>query len=237
MKIKVKINFMKTLIKNFFIITCFILISIQNGEAKNVRLFYEVLGKYEVKHFKNQNEIKLNQSEEGFVSSVEHNSNNSATGLYQILNIDLRKEDLRYLYFDWYSEKFININERKKEFHDFPARIYLTFRKKTFPFELPFQLPWERYHINYVFSNVEDQDAHWKSPYLSFFTKSHDVVISGKWDPANYWISNKIDLKSDIQKFWNIDLNYLESVALMVDTDNTGRKTKTLFRNVYLSKN
>jgi len=44
-------------------------------------------------------------------------------------------------------------------------------------------------------------------------------------------------LRNDIQKFWNIDIEHLESIALMVDTDNTQTKTITSFKNIYLSKN
>ena len=229
---------MRNKITFLFISTIFFVVLSQHAYSKNIRLFFDTLGQYEVKHYANENKLELRKDDDGNISTITHISDNSASGLFQILNLDLRQEKIRYLNFEWYSEKFLtNKSERLKENHDFPARVYLTFRKKSLPFELPFQLPWEKYHLNYVFSNTETKGHHWKSPYRNFFVKSHDIVLSGKDDPSSYWINHKIDLRSDIQKFWNIDLENLESVALMVDTDNTNKKTKTIYRNIYLSSN
>ena len=170
------------------------------------------------------------KDDDGNISTITHISDSSATGLFQILNLDLRQEKIRYLNFEWYSEKFLtNKSERLKENHDFPARVYLTFR--TGP------MPWEKYIINYVFSNTQVQGTHWKSPYLNIFTKSYDVALNGRSDPSYYWINHKIHIINDIQRLWNVDVSYLESIALMVDTDNTNNKVETQYFEIPSLKN
>ena len=217
--------------KKIFILFCLLTIpsNVFSNEGNVIRLFDEPLDKYRVKHYSGENVIKkMNYEYDEGTSLIIHESHNSASGLFSDLNINLRKRSLRYLNFEWKVEKFENIDETQKAYHDFPARVYLTFR--TGP------MPWEKYIINYVFSNTQVKGTHWKSPYLNIFTKSYDVALNGRSDPAFYWIKHKINIKNDIQRLWNVDVSNLESIALMVDTDNTNKKTISQFRNIYLSQ-
>lgn len=196
-------------------------------EMNIIRLFDKPLSEYRIKHYSGENIIKKLEYNDGG-SLIIHESNNSASGLFNDIKIDLRKKNLKFLNFEWKVEKFKNNDETSKNYHDFPARVYLTFR--TGP------MPWEKYIINYVFSNTQVRGTHWKSPYLNIFTKSYDVALNGRSDPGFYWIKHKINIVNDIQKLWNIDASYLESIALMVDTDNTNNKITSQYRNVYLSQ-
>ena len=190
-------------------------------------LFDKTLDAYRIKNYVGENKIDRLEGPDGETLII-HKSKNSATGLFDDIKIDLRKQNLNYLNFTWKVEKFKNVDETKKAYHDFPARVYLTFR--TGP------MPWEKYIINYVFSNTQVRGTHWKSPYLNMFTKSYDVALNGRSDPSFYWISHKIHIINDIQRLWNVDVSYLESIALMVDTDNTNNKVETQYKNIYLSQ-
>ena len=195
--------------------------------ASNLILFDKPIKEYRIKNYEGENKItRVSLDDEVMIT---HESNSSASGLFYDININLRKQGYRYLNFEWKVEKFKNTDETKKKFHDFPARIYLTYKDGI--------MPWNKYIINYVFSNTNLKNTHWKSPYNNLFIKSYDVALNGYHDPGFYWIKHKVDLRNDIHKFWNIDIEYLESIALMVDTDNTKTKTETSFKNIYLSKN
>ena len=195
--------------------------------ASNLILFDKPIKEYRIKNYEGENKItRVSLDDEVMIT---HESNSSASGLFYDININLRKQGYRYLNFEWKVEKFKNTDETKKKFHDFPARIYLTYKDGI--------MPWNKYIINYVFSNTNLKNTHWKSPYNNLFIKSYDVALNGYHDPGIYWIKHKVDLRNDIHKFWNIDIEYLESIALMVDTDNTKTKTETSFKNIYLSKN
>ena len=198
-----------------------------NAYENKLMLFDKPLSEYRIKNYVGENQITRIKGPDGEVL-ISHKSNNSASGLFDDININLRKKSLNYLNFEWKVEKFKNIDETQKSYHDFPARVYLTF--STGP------MPWEKYIINYVFSNTQVRGTHWKSPYLNIFTKSYDVALNGRSDPAFYWISHKININNDIQKLWNVDVSHLESIALMVDTDNTKNKVETQYKNIYLSQ-
>lgn len=190
-------------------------------------LFDKTLDAYRIKNYVGENTIDRFEGPDGEILII-HKSENSASGLFDDIKIDLKKNNLNYLNFAWKVEKFQNVDETQKAYHDFPARVYLTFR--TGP------MPWEKYIINYVFSNTQIQGTHWKSPYLNIFTKSYDVALNGRSDPSYYWINHKIHIINDIQRLWNVDVSYLESIALMVDTDNTNNKVETQYKNIYLSQ-
>lgn len=196
--------------------------------ASNLILFDKPLNEYKIKNYKGKNEINRLKTIDNEII-ITHKSDASASGLFFDINMNLRQQGYRYLNFEWKVEKFKNEDETQKKFHDFPARVYLTYRNGM--------MPWNKYFINYVYSNTNLKNTHWKSPYNNLFTKSYDVALNGYHDPSFYWIKHKIDLRNDIQKFWNIDIEHLESIALMVDTDNTQTKTITAFKNIYLSKN
>ena len=210
-----------------FTITIFFLSS-SIAFASNLILFDKPIKEYRIKNYEGENKIRRIKSLDNEVI-ITHQSDSSASGLFYDVNINLRKQGYRYLNFEWKVEKFKNTDETKKKFHDFPARVYLTYKDGM--------MPWNKYFINYVFSNTNLKNTHWKSPYNNLFTKSYDVALNGYHDPGFYWIKHKVDLRNDIQKFWNIDIDDLESIALMVDTDNTKTKIKTSFKNIYLSKN
>lgn len=190
-------------------------------------LFDKTLDAYRIKNYVGENTIDRFEGPDGEILII-HKSENSASGLFDDIKIDLKRNNLNYLNFAWKVEKFQNVDETQKAYHDFPARVYLTFR--TGP------MPWEKYIINYVFSNTQVQGTHWKSPYLNIFTKSYDVALNGRSDPSYYWINHKIHIINDIQRLWNVDVSYLESIALMVDTDNTNNKVETQYKNIYLSQ-
>lgn len=215
-------------IRFFFLNLCALLALNNYAYSKDViELFNGPLNAYYTKHYSGKNIIKKAVSDKN-EHIITHISDHSASGLFQKININLKEKQMNYLNFEWKVKKIKNIDETKKEYHDFPARIYLTFKSGLFP--------WNRYYVNYVFSVTQFKGTHWKSPYLNIFTKSYDVALNGVGDPEEYWIKHKIDLSSDLNKFWNIDTPQLESVAIMVDTDNTKTKTTTSFKNIYLSQ-
>ena len=123
--------------------------------ASNLILFDKPIKEYRIKNYEGENKItRVSLDDEVMIT---HESNSSASGLFYDININLRKQGYRYLNFEWKVEKFKNTDETKKKFHDFPARIYLTYKDGI--------MPWNKYIINYVFSNTNLKNTHWKSPY------------------------------------------------------------------------
>ena len=75
--------------------------------------------------------------------------------------------------------------------------------------------------INYVFSSNEEIGKNWPSPYTK---KSIDNVLSTTKNNINEWVTVKANVKEDFKKFHNLDVDELDGVAIMADTDNSKKK-------------
>ena len=52
-------------------------------------------------------------------------------------------------------------------------------------------------------------------------------MLSSTKNNLNKWVSVKANVKEDFKKFHNLDVNELDGVAIMSDTDNSKMKTIT----------
>jgi len=53
----------------------------------------------------------------------------------------------------------------------------------------------------------------------------------------NEWVTVKSNVKEDFKKFHNLDLDELDGLAVMADTDNSKMKSVAYFQNIYFSAN
>ena len=123
-------------------------------------------------------------------------------------------------------ERFKGINEKSKKGHDFAARVFVI--KKTGATALSNRA------INYVFSSNENVGDNWPSPYTK---KSIDNVLSTTNENFNEWVTVKANVKEDFKKFHDLDVNELDGVAIMADTDNSKSKSISYYQNIYFSAN
>ena len=86
--------------------------------------------------------------------------------------------------------------------------------------------------INYVFSSNNKIGASSPSPYTK---KSIDKVLASTKENLNEWITVKANVKEDFKKFHDLDVNQLDGLAIMVDTDNSKMKAISYFQNIYFS--
>ena len=155
-----------------------------------------------------------------FLKSV---AENAASGLGKEIKIDLNKTP--FINITWKIEKDLSgIKENTKKGHDFAARIFAV--KKTGA------TPLSNRAINYVFSSNSDVGLNWPSPYTK---KSIDYVLSTTKENLNEWVTVKSNVKEDFKKFHNLDVNELDGLAVMSDTDNSKMKSIAYFQNIYFS--
>ena len=147
------------------------------------------------------------------------------SGLGKEVLVDLNKTP--FLNITWKVEKDLSgINEKSKKGHDFAARFFVV--KKTG------LTPLSNKAINYVFSSNENVGDNWPSPYTK---KSIDNVLSTTNENFNEWVTVKANVKEDFKKFHDLDVNELDGVAIMADTDNSKRKSISYYQNIYFSAN
>jgi hypothetical protein len=184
------------------------------------------LSKLEVKKVRgadNKTDYSVGSNENGnFLKAV---ADNAASGLGKKLKIDLNKTP--FINITWKIEKDLpGIRENTKKGHDFAARVFVI--KKTGATLLSNRA------INYVFSSNKEVGFNSPSPYTK---KSIDNVLATTKDNLNKWITVKANVKEDFKRFHNLDVNQLDGLAIMVDTDNSKMEAISYFQNIYFSPN
>ena len=151
-------------------------------------------------------------------------ADNAASGLGKQIKVNLNKTP--FINITWKVEKDLNgIIENSKKGHDYAARVFVI--KKTGATALSNRA------INYVFSSNEDIGKNWPSPYTK---KSIDNVLSTTKNNINEWVTVKANVKEDFKKFHNLDVDELDGVAIMADTDNSKMKSISYYQNIFFSK-
>ena len=195
--------------------------------AKEVKIFEFTkaeLSNLEVRKVRgadNKTEYSVGINDNGnFLKAV---ADNAASGLGKKVVIDLNKTPI--INITWKIEKSLDgIKENTKKGHDFAARVFAI--KKTGA------TPLSNRAINYVFSSNNDVGFNSPSPYTK---KSIDNVLASTKENLNEWITVKANVKEDFKKFHNLDVDELDGLAIMSDTDNSKMRAVSYFQNIYFS--
>ena len=211
----------------FFYIFITSLIFFNSALAENINIFKfteQELSELDVRKVRgadNKTVYTVGSNENGnFLKAV---ADNAASGLGKEIKIDLNITP--FINITWKIEKDLQgINENSKKGHDFAARVFAV--KKTGA------TPLSNRAINYVFSSNSVVGQNWPSPYIK---KSIDNVLATTKDNLNVWITVKANVKEDFKKFHDLDVNELDGLAIMADTDNSKMKSISYFQNIYFS--
>ena len=211
----------------FFYIFITSLILLNSALAENMNIFKfteQELSELDVRKVRgadNKTVYTVGSNENGnFLKAV---ADNAASGLGKEVKIDLNKTP--FINITWKIEKDLQgINENSKKGHDFAARVFAV--KKTGA------TPLSNRAINYVFSSNSVVGQSWSSPYTK---KSIDNVLATTKDNLNVWVTVKANVKEDFKKFHDLDVNELDGLAIMADTDNSKMKSISYFQNIYFS--
>ena len=211
------------------ILKIFILIFILSGLtfANEVKIFkfteFE-LSKLDVRKVRgadNNTNYTVGSNENGnYLKAI---ANNAASGLGKEVKINLNKTPI--INITWKVEKDLpGIKENTKKGHDFAARVFVI--KKTGA------TPLSNRAINYVFSSNNEVGFNSPSPYTK---KSIDNVLATTKENLNKWVTVRANVKEDFKKFHNLDVNELDGLAIMSDTDNSKLEAITYYQNIYFS--
>ncbi len=209
----------------YFLSSIWITFSVGHTSEIKVFDFTEIeLSKLEVRKVRgadNKTIYTIGSNENGnFLKAV---ADNAASGLGKEVKIDLNKTP--FINITWKIEKDLDgIKENTKKGHDFAARVFAV--KKTGA------TPLSNRAINYVFSSNSDVGMSWPSPYTK---KSIDNVLASTKNNFNKWITVKANVKEDFKKFHDLDVNELDGLAIMSDTDNSKKEAIAYYQNIYFS--
>ena len=116
------------------------------------------------------------------------------------------------------------IIENSKKGHDYAARVFVI--KKTGA------TPLSNRAMNYVFSSNNEIGSNHPSP---FTKKSIDYVLSTTKENLNEWVTVKVNVQNHFKKFHDLNVNDIEGVAIMTDTDNSKKVAVSYYQNIYFS--
>ena len=214
---------MKLLIK--FLITFLVFNNISFANEVKVFDFTEVelseLNVRKVRGADNKTIYTVGSNDNGnFLKAV---ADNAASGLGKEVKIDLNKTP--FINITWKIEIDLpGIKENTKKGHDFAARVFAV--KKTGA------TPLSNRAINYVFSSNSEVGFNSPSPYTK---KSIDNVLASTINNLNKWITVKANVKEDFKRFHDLNVDELDGLAIMSDTDNSKMKAIAYYQNIYFS--
>ena len=218
---------MKYMFKKFFVIFIIIFNYQMPVLAEKIVVFdfteeeLETLEVKKVRGSKGKTKYSLGSNENGNYLRAE--SEGSASGLGKEVKINLLKTP--FINITWKVEKDLSgIIENSKKGHDYAARVFVI--KKTGATTLSNRA------INYIFSSNNLVGENWPSPYTK---KSIDYVLSTTNEHQNEWVTVKANVKEDFKKFHDLDIDELDGVAIMTDTDNSKLKAISYYQNIFFS--
>ena len=212
---KMKI-FIQILIFSMFIIT-----SLKSETLKVFEFTNEEFGQLKKRKVKGETTWTLGSNESG--NFIKAEAKGVGSGLGKEVLIDLNKTP--FINISWKIEKDLSgINENSKKGHDFAARVFVV--KKTGSTALSNRA------VNYVFSSNNEIGKYWRSPYTK---KSIDYVLSTTKQNLNEWVTVKANVKEHFKLLHDLDVNELNGVAIMTDTDNSKLKAISYYQNIYFS--
>ena len=214
-------NILKILIPIFFLST-----SAYANEVKVFEFTESEMSELKVRKVRgadNKTDYSIGSNDKGnYLKAI---ANNAASGLGKEIKIDLNKTP--FINITWKVEKdLVGINENTKKGHDFAARVFVI--KKTGA------TPLSNRAISYVFSSNNDVGKNFPSPYTK---KSIDNILASTKLNLNEWVTVKANVKEDFKKFHNLDVNELDGLAIMSDTDNSKMTAVSYYQNIYFSAN
>ena len=141
---------------------------------------------------------------------VRATSRGTASGLFFRRRIDLDRTPI--LRWTWRVDATLgDIDERTRGGDDYSARVYVI---RSHPVFL-----WRTRAVNYVWASARVPGETWPNAYTD--ASRHVAVRSGDAH-AGRWVSERRDVRADFRELFGESVRYVDAVAIMTDTDNTG---------------
>ena len=208
----------------FFNIILIFLLNINSSYSEVLRVFQfteEEFKTLKTRKVKGETKWSLGSNDNGNFIRAEAEGVGSGLGKEVLINLNKTP----FINITWKVEKDLSgIIENSKKGHDFAARVFVV--KKTGKTALSNRA------VNYVFSSNNSINESWRSPYTK---KSIDYVLSTTKDNLNKWVTVKANVKDHFKKLHNLEVNELNGVAIMTDTDNSKLKAISYYQNIYFS--
>ena len=223
------ITFMPRLL--YFILLLLPLRALASFELPVAQFSLESVTSWQVKHFVGRTQYVVVPFDGQRV--LKATSNDSATIITKPIRIDL--EETPYLNWSWRVEDQLSgINETTKSGDDFAARIYLVIGDNL--------LNPATKAINYVWSSNQPRYSRWSNPFAG--EKVQMIAVRGATDTISQWRKEKRNVYQDLINVFGDKgsehknrkaYRYLDAIAIMTDSDNSGRAATAYYGDIFFS--
>lgn len=155
--------------------------------------------------------------------AVRAESHGTASGLYREVKVSLSQTPI--LHWTWKIENTLSGNdERTRAGDDYPARVYVIFSGGV--------AFWRTRAINYVWSNRQPIDSHWLNAYTG---NARMLAVESGDRPIGQWVTEQRDVRADYRRLFGEEAANIDAVAIMSDTDNTGKSAVAWYGDIWFS--
>ena len=195
----------------------------QESREKLQILNPEDLSAWSGKEFSGQTHYQKHQTQPPVRTVIKAQSQASASGLFREIRVDLTKTP--YLNWSWRVENTLQqTDETKKQGDDYPARIYVVVSGGLWF--------WKTKALNYVWSSQQAVNTDWPN---AFTANAHMLAVDSGQDKINTWVQHRRNVLRDIKTYLNLDVQHIDAVAIMTDTDNSGQSAMAYYGEIYFS--
>jgi hypothetical protein len=180
------------------------------------------LNGWEQKEFKGTTSYSLTELQGSVVLRAQ--SADSASALVKEKRVNL--SEFPYLNWNWRVEsKLDSKNERRKSGDDYAARVYVIFNAGMFP--------WQLKAVNYVWASQMEKGEIWENAFAG--KNAMMIALRNQEDSASIWLSEKRNIRNDLKEMFGFEVDWIDGVAIMTDTDNSGGFAETYYGDIFFS--
>ncbi len=175
------------------------------------------------KIFSGKTDYQLTLLNKTYVLKAE--SHSAASGLFKQQRIDLQQTP--FLNWRWrIDNRLKNLNEQSKSGDDYSARIYVVI-DGGWAF-------WKTKAINYVWASHSPKGSIWPNAFAG--NSAMMIALRSTTDKTKTWYQEKRNIMQDLKTQFGTDIRYIDTVALMTDTDNAKGTAITYYGDIYFSE-
>jgi hypothetical protein len=173
---------------------------------------------WESKSFVGETSYLIDSNEDR--NAVRADSQASASALLHEVAIDLTATPL--LHWSWKVGNLLHgIDETTRAGDDYPARVYVLFRGSRWD---PRPLS-----LSYVWSSTQPRGSAWANAYTDRVIM---VAVRDAHDPVGAWVEEEHNVREDIRRYFGREVNTVEAVAIMTDTDDSGQQATAWYGDI-----
>ena len=179
---------------------------------------------WESKVFSGNTQYQIEQ--QGNKKILKANSNKTASVFGRRMRIDLAKTP--FLNWSWKVDKALPpLKEATRGGDDYAARLYVIIDGGVFI--------WRTRALNYVWSSApSSRGTKWNNAFKP--KNARMLAVRDKRDPAGQWKTQKQDVAADFKTLFGFQPRFIDGVAIMTDTDNSGGVAAASYGDIFFSE-